>query len=148
MKYPTHTPAVAIVCGNPANTPRRPVGAISEMYTLTVLRYTPSPKPAIVLPSKNCARPDAVACSRAPTAKSTVPSVMMRRRPCASASQPAKTAGGVPASMMSETVKPTMVGDSGPREAVNCAMEVTAPTEPVSKPLRKPPRETATEART
>lgn len=134
-------------CGSPANTPRLLVGAISEIYTLTVLRYTPSPNPAIILPAKNCGRPNAVACRRHPTANKMVPRVMTRKRPCVSASQPAKKAGGVPASMMSETVKPTMLEERGPIEVVNCGMVVTAPTEPVSKPLRRPPRETAMEAR-
>jgi len=50
--------------------------------------------------------------------------------------------------MIRETVKPSRKGERAEIEDVNCGMRRQGPTEPVSKPLRRPPRETSAVADT
>jgi hypothetical protein len=55
--------------------------------------------------------------------------------------------GRAPVSIIRETVKPRRVGGRCPIEAWYWGMETRAPMEPVSRPLRRPPREAVREAR-
>ena len=114
-----------------ARVPRIAAGAISHVYTVTTLKNSPSPAPAIHRPTKIWASFEADATIAEPTANIAAPTVMVYFREIRSERGPAKREKVAAVMRMLETISPCSVGVMGEKRARNWSIVVTGPIEPV-----------------
>ena len=100
----------------------------------------------MALPRINCPKLMAVPCNMAPIPHKTAPGAMILSRPCLSDNVPVTKDGMTAVSITMETAIPSTKEDSFPNESANWCMWTIPPIEPVSYPLRKPPKDRAMDA--
>jgi hypothetical protein len=130
-------PMVIMSWFNDTNSPRLAAGAISAMYSGTIIEASPTPSPSRKRATTRTPTFGETAATMAPAANTRAASRAVGRRPMRSASGPPERAPTTAPTRRKLTMMPSVKGENGPKSCLmnNSAPEIT----PVSYPKSKPP---------
>ena len=139
---PAAMPLVIVSCMTEPSRPREDEGAISTVYTVIAERNSPSPTPAIHLPTNSWGNEPAEQAIAPPAANTIAPSDIVRVLEILLDRGPAKREDIEAVKRIEETIRPWIVGSIElflKKWCWNWDMTVMGPILPVSKPKQNPP---------